>query len=97
MVAVLAEHGRPSVRERGALVIGDLRARLETGDDRTVVGSWSAAFHLAALTLLLAGVAGELLRSTTAPSRRWRVAGAACDRAVRVGRTLPAANSPALS
>jgi hypothetical protein len=67
MLAVLAEHGRPSMRERGALVIGGLRARLEAADDRTVVGSWSAACYLAALTLLLAGVVGELLRSTTAP------------------------------
>jgi hypothetical protein len=68
MLAVLAEHGRPSMRERGALVIGGLRARLQADDDRTVLGSWSAASYLAALTLLLAGVAGELLRSTTAPS-----------------------------
>jgi hypothetical protein len=57
MLAVLAEHGRPSMRERGALVIGGLRARLEADDDRTVVGNWSAACYLTALTLLLAGVA----------------------------------------
>jgi len=67
MLAVLAEHGRPSMRERGALVIGGLRARLEADDDRTVAGSWSAACYLAALTLLLAGAAGEVLRSTIAP------------------------------
>jgi hypothetical protein len=65
MLSVLAEGGRPSWRERGALAVNGLRVRLGGNADRTVVGSWLAACHLAALTLLLAAAAGELLRSAS--------------------------------
>jgi hypothetical protein len=64
MLAVLAENGRrPSLRERGALIVGGLRARLRADDDRTIAAGWSAAFYLAATALLLTSVAEELLRS----------------------------------
>jgi hypothetical protein len=63
MLSVLAESGRPTLRERGALAVGGLRVRLGGNADRTVVGSWLAACYLATLTLLLISAAGELLRS----------------------------------
>jgi hypothetical protein len=68
MLAVLEENGRPTVRECSALVVGGLRTRLRTFDDRTIAGSWLSACYLAALTLLLAGGAGELLRAAIAPT-----------------------------
>jgi hypothetical protein len=65
MLAVMAENGRPSLRERVALVIGGLRAQLRADEDRTIASGWSVACYLAALTLLLAGMAEELLRSAS--------------------------------
>jgi hypothetical protein len=68
ILAVLAENGRPTLRERGALAVGGLRTRLRTYGDRTVAGSWLSACYLAAMTLLLTGAAGELLRSASVPT-----------------------------
>ncbi|AGL16679.1 hypothetical protein [Actinoplanes sp. N902-109] len=68
MLAVLAEGGRPTLRERAALIVGGLRARLRTLEHRTVAGSWLSACYLAALALLLTGAAGELLRAVATPA-----------------------------
>jgi hypothetical protein len=63
MLAVLAENGRPALRERWALAVGGLRVRLRGNDDRTVGGSWFSAAYLAALTLIFVSAAGELVRA----------------------------------
>lgn len=68
ILAVLAESGGPTPRERGALAVGGLRTRLRTYGDRTATGSWLSACYLAAMTLLLAGAAGELLRAVSVPT-----------------------------